>query len=349
MLGQAHTLRRRFLPLTVLTLAVLAAPAVGGADSVGHGHTTATLRAENAQMAGKTRAAVLELYALDQRLGRAQSSLASLERQRSDLSAARASLARERALARRSNQREQSRLGSRLQALYEQGSIEPLDVVLGAKNLDDALSGLDNLNRVAAQGNEILRHLKSARRELASTSVMLARRDVQLRAAAQQAQRTAVALTQTRAARSRYLGSLSATRRMNDAQIATLVAQAHAADVRSSLLVADRSTTGGTSPVSFSSSSAPEAIVAGGQAITVSATAYSLPGHTASGLPVGWGIVAVDPSLIPLGTRMTVPGYGEAIAADTGSAIRGATIDLWFPTFAQAAAWGRRTVTIVLH
>ena len=47
--------------------------------------------------------------------------------------------------------------------------------------------------------------------------------------------------------------------------------------------------------------------------MTVSAVAYSLPGRTASGLPVGHGIVAVDPSVIPLGTRMYVPGYGEAV------------------------------------
>ena len=46
---------------------------------------------------------------------------------------------------------------------------------------------------------------------------------------------------------------------------------------------------------------------------------------------------------------MTVPGYGDAVAADIGSGIVGASIDLWFPTVAQANAWGRRTVTIVLH
>ena len=50
-----------------------------------------------------------------------------------------------------------------------------------------------------------------------------------------------------------------------------------------------------------------------------------------------------------LGTRMTIPGYGEGVAADVGSSVRGDTIDLWFPTIAQAFAWGRRTVTITLH
>ena len=83
--------------------------------------------------------------------------------------------------------------------------------------------------------------------------------------------------------------------------------------------------------------------------MTVYATAYCLTGTTATGLPVGPGIVAVDPSVIPLGTRMTIPGYGEGVAADTGSAVSGYTIDLWFPTLADALAWGRRTVTISLH
>jgi 3D (Asp-Asp-Asp) domain-containing protein len=46
---------------------------------------------------------------------------------------------------------------------------------------------------------------------------------------------------------------------------------------------------------------------------------------------------------------LTIPGYGDGVAADTGAGIQGTTIDLWFPTTAQAAAWGRRTVTISLH
>jgi 3D (Asp-Asp-Asp) domain-containing protein len=46
---------------------------------------------------------------------------------------------------------------------------------------------------------------------------------------------------------------------------------------------------------------------------------------------------------------MYVPGYGDAVAADTGSAVRGAMIDLWFPTTAQALQWGRQTVTITIR
>jgi 3D (Asp-Asp-Asp) domain-containing protein len=83
--------------------------------------------------------------------------------------------------------------------------------------------------------------------------------------------------------------------------------------------------------------------------LTVLATGYAIRGRTATGISTGWGVAAVDPAVIPLGTRINVPGYGQAVAADVGSGIRGAMIDLWFPSIARARAWGRRTVTIVLH
>lgn len=87
----------------------------------------------------------------------------------------------------------------------------------------------------------------------------------------------------------------------------------------------------------------------GDRTLTVTVTAYTLRGHTATGIPTSWGIVAVDPNVIPLGTRLTIPGYGEAIAADTGPGVRGAALDVWVPDWATAVAFGRRSITIVLH
>ena len=83
------------------------------------------------------------------------------------------------------------------------------------------------------------------------------------------------------------------------------------------------------------------------------ATAYSADcpgcsGRTATGRPAGHGVVAVDPSVIPLGTHMSIPGYGEAVAADTGGAIRGRRIDLGFASNAAADRFGRRPVTVYL-
>ena len=94
---------------------------------------------------------------------------------------------------------------------------------------------------------------------------------------------------------------------------------------------------------------APSATSARTQLLLVDAVAYSLTGRTSSGRPVGRGVVAVDPRVIPMGSRMFVPGYGQGIAADRGSAVRGHLIDVWFPTLAEARAWGRRTLTITVY
>lgn len=83
--------------------------------------------------------------------------------------------------------------------------------------------------------------------------------------------------------------------------------------------------------------------------LRVDAVAYHLPGKTASGLLVRKGVVAVDPVLIPLGTRLFVPGYGKAVAADVGSAIKGRIIDLWMPSDEQARKWGRKSVVITIY
>lgn len=63
-------------------------------------------------------------------------------------------------------------------------------------------------------------------------------------------------------------------------------------------------------------------------------------GVTASGMKTGHGIVAVDPKIIPLGTKLYVEGYGIAIAADTGSAIKGYKVDLFFDTHDEAKNYG---------
>ena len=86
-------------------------------------------------------------------------------------------------------------------------------------------------------------------------------------------------------------------------------------------------------------------------ALTMEATAY-IPsdgngdGITATGMVAQHGVVAVDPSVIPLGSRLYIPGYGEAIAADTGGAIYGDRIDLCMDSYGEAMNFGRRYVTV---
>lgn len=86
-------------------------------------------------------------------------------------------------------------------------------------------------------------------------------------------------------------------------------------------------------------------------AMQMVATAYTAgcdgcSGITAIGRPAGHGIVAVDPSVIPLGTRLFIPGYGPAVAGDTGGAIRGLRIDLGFNSLRDAMLFGRREITV---
>lgn len=82
--------------------------------------------------------------------------------------------------------------------------------------------------------------------------------------------------------------------------------------------------------------------------MTVLQTAYCLQGRTATGTYVHWGAVATDPRVIPLGTRMWVPGYGAGRAEDTGGAIWGHHIDVWVPSCSQAMRM-TRYVTITVY
>jgi 3D (Asp-Asp-Asp) domain-containing protein len=81
------------------------------------------------------------------------------------------------------------------------------------------------------------------------------------------------------------------------------------------------------------------------QAIQGTATSYCLTGTTATGTQAGPGAIAVDPTVIKLGSHLYVTGYGYGWAVDTGSAIKGTLIDVWYPC-TQAIQWGRRAVTI---
>ena len=85
----------------------------------------------------------------------------------------------------------------------------------------------------------------------------------------------------------------------------------------------------------------------------VEATAYSpqdpgLGKYTARGNLVGYGIIAVDPRVIPLGTRVYIPNYGIAVADDTGGAIVGKRIDIAFDTHREAMSFGRQTIEIYI-
>lgn len=80
-----------------------------------------------------------------------------------------------------------------------------------------------------------------------------------------------------------------------------------------------------------------------------SATAYCLKGRTAMGHGVRRGIIAADPRVLKLGSRVTIAGGGYSgtyLVSDTGGAIKGKKIDIWVPNCSEARRFGRRTVQI---
>ena len=96
----------------------------------------------------------------------------------------------------------------------------------------------------------------------------------------------------------------------------------------------------------------------GNRALRMVATAYDpgpascgryASGHTAIGMHATKGVIAVDPRIIPLGSRVFIEGYGPAIAADVGSAIKGNRIDVCFATRREALNWGRRVVMVTIY
>lgn len=91
--------------------------------------------------------------------------------------------------------------------------------------------------------------------------------------------------------------------------------------------------------------------------LVMSSTAYypgpescgkNATGYTFTGIKAGYGVVAVDPRVIPLGSKLYIEGYGPAIAADTGSAVKGKIIDLCFETYREAYLYGRKPVKVYI-
>jgi 3D (Asp-Asp-Asp) domain-containing protein/peptidoglycan hydrolase CwlO-like protein len=322
---------------------VISLLASGGAHADDPASQADALRANNTGLAAKSHQVLLRLYSLQSRLAQSAQRLEALAKRSAKLEEAQASAKNQLTIARESMTAAHSQLGERLRQLYIEGDVDPLAVLLGAESLDDALAAFDGLNRLAEQDQDIIEELTKARAALRTAITRLAARRAELRATLDQADAAHASLARAQAQQNAYLASLRRQQDLNRSQISKLSAQAAASEQRSEDISAGGGGGGG------GGAPPPGPPAQSGSKVTVSSTGYCLRGTTATGIPVGWGVIAVDPSFIPLGTRIFVPGYGEGVAADTGSAVEGAVIDLWFPTCARALQWGWRTVTITLH
>lgn len=322
-------LRAGLIAASVAILVALQLPAASGAGAPSPHAKAEALRSQNAALGGKADAAWLSSVSLSTRLEQTRAALVRFQARTQAISARRDEAEQSLHLARRTLKASQSALAARLRAMYEQGDTDPMSVLVGATSVDDAMNRIESLHRMAGQDHAVIVQAKAAKRRLVSATQRLASQEAQARETEAATAATVAALDAARQEQEAAYASLRAEQRANSSRISSLDAEARR--------LAAVPTRAGQAPS------------LGGRTLTVVATGYSLPGHTASGVPVGYGVVAVDPGVIPLGTQLTIPGYGDGVAADTGGAIVGARIDLWFPTRAEALSWGSRTVTVTLH
>jgi 3D (Asp-Asp-Asp) domain-containing protein len=338
--------RARLAAFGLLGAAIAGAASSAAADRP----ASQPLRDQRAALGARARNVLYELYAQDAALAQARTALANQQRRVADLNDQAQTAQEEANAARRSLHSAQKALATQVTAWYKSSSsTDPVQLLLSSGSIDQAIAKVDAIDHVAALDKQVIAQTRSARARLdaATRSLQAAHQE----AAAEQdalAQRVS-SLASERAQKQQLLASLQAQRGAVSRRIVQLDAQAQAAASLSQQLVAGSSrapAAGDSTPAPVPSGPDPSSTP--GLTLTVTATAYSLSGTTATGLPTGPGICATDPSVIPLGTRFSVPGYGECLAADTGSAVIGDAIDLWMPS-AQAMAWGRHTVTITLN
>lgn len=255
-----------------------------------------------------------------------------------------------------------SRFSDRLAESYKTGDLGWLEILLTSDSLSIFLDRTTMVNRILAQDAELTQHVAEARTRALEAGALLAqaaaRRHTQVRELQTRRDTLRTARTEQAAVVAR-LGD-----RLEEARAAARAAARRMTDVNRGAgfatkePIAASETTGGASPAATTAGGANTTRPAsnaggtppvGGRTLTVKAYAYALRGTTASGIPVAPGVIAVDPRVIPLGTRLWVPGYGEGIAADTGGDIKGNTIDVWMPSERQASDWGIQTLTITVY
>lgn len=340
------------LGLLAVAAALLVLPAAGLADN------PTTLRARGAELEAAEQQARLDLFALESRLQRARTTLAGLEARLTTLERERSSSRRQLAAARQTLAAAEQRLADQVRALYVLEEPDVLSIFLGAASIEDALDKVDSLERSADATNGVLDEAQAARVRVVNLLRRQTARRVELRQLRAAAMTRAQELAGAQSSRLAYIRRLRAERVLNEQQIAEAVAAAESANAAATVETAIAESAPSISSIGAEAVAqdppppqpSPQAPVGrSGRTLTVVTTAYTLRGTTATGIPAGPGIVAVDPTVIPLGTRMTIPGYGEGVAADTGGAIKGLRIDVWVATDAEAAQWQWKTVTITLH
>ena len=364
MIVRAPTTRRfgRVVATLGLSAATLLAPvgstlAVSGAATSSARPATTSAAAVD-QAAREHDQAVFDLLVLERKLATTERRLAEAESERARLASRLATAVDDRDRAQRDLATTRTRLTARLRATYMLGDLGWLDYLAGSADVRQLVDRASLLSRVLIAEARLAEEIDRARTVAVQAETSLRQ------ATAAQAGLVSEARTLRGHLEEAHTDQSRLAARLGD-RLAKAQADARTAQARMDAINRQNgggspsgggtgASTGGSGPSAGSETRATTRTTTGsttpraGRQLTVRATAYALPGTTATGVGVRYGIIAVDPRVIPLGTRLYVPGYGEGIAADTGGAVKGNRIDVWLPSQAQAEEWGVKTITITI-
>ena len=237
-------------------------------------------------------------------------------------------------------------LSARARSMYVNGRYNTLEMLVTSKGVNDFFERKDMLAQVAAKDAQLIGEVKTQAAQLQASMTELKQSKKEVDQAVAERVCCPAPKDQAGAEATSRQQRLESARAEKSALIAKAGAQ-------SSAVVAQSNTV--ESKISqINPPSSGQTIVTGrptGNVMIMVASGYSpqepgLDDHTASGMKAQHGVVAVDPRVIPLGTRLNVEGYGNCIAGDTGSAIKGNRIDLCFDTLAECNAYGMRKVRV---
>lgn len=225
----------------------------------------------------------------------------------------------------------------RVRAMYISGVDGYMDILLSSNNLDDFISRISMITKIMGFDRQIIDKLNEEKQAISNQKEVLSNEHDKLEALKTSNETTLSKLNQT-IEEQKYLLSKATTKEQN------LMAAQKAAAFKQFAFSGSKDFTLSRGMVTSPSYS---------QVLNIEATAYSGDGITASGTPTrrdigGYSTIAVDPRVIPLGSRVYVEGYGYAIADDIGGAIKGNIIDLFFPSESEAQNWGRRSVRVYI-
>lgn len=300
--------------------------------------------------------AVFDLLVLERKLATTERRLAEAESERERLAARHATATTDRDRAQRDLTATRTRLTSRLRATYMLGGLGWLDYLAGSADVRQLVSRAALLSRVLVAEARLAEEIDRARAGAVRAETSLREATAAQAGLVSEARALHGHLEQARTDQARLAMRLG--ERLAKAQADARAARARMDEINRQAGAGSPPDAGGSTDMSTAGTGAGADDATGttirstaprsGRQLTVRATAYALPGTTATGVGVRYGIIAVDPRVIPLGTRLYVPGYGEGIAADTGGAIKGNRIDVWLPSEAQAEQWGVKTITITI-